>query len=125
MPKLTDHAVITDNPFDLAVGQNRVFSSIRIPSDLVPGTGRRMAILQYKVRPLTTQGFSAATELSISVNGANIETVNITLDTVRGLWETFPATILNADSRANMIDFRAQIGPVRISDVILWFHRNI
>jgi len=125
MAQIADYIVIRDGVFDLDVGESRNFGSIPIPDDLVPGTARAKAILQYKVRPPTNPPFSGSTDLTVIVNGHTIETVRIRLDTVRGLWETFPATILNADLRTNFVQFQAAVGPARISDVILWFQRNI
>ena len=125
MPTIADYIVIRDNSFELAVGESRNFGSLFIPADRVAGTAKAKAILQYKARPLTNQPFAATTDLTVKFNGATVQGIKLTLDTVHGLWETFPATILNADSSANFVQFRAEIGPVRIADVILWFQRSI
>lgn len=125
MPTIADYIVIKDNTFELATGESRNFGSIFIPSDLVPGTAKAKAILQYKARPLTNPPFAGSTELKVEFNGFDVQGIKLTLDTIHGLWETFPATILNADSSANFVQFRAEIGPVRIADVILWFQRRI
>jgi hypothetical protein len=111
--------------FELATGESRNFGSIFIPADRVPGTAKAKAILQYKARPLTNPPIAATTELTVKFNGFTVQGIKLTVDTIHGLWETFPATILNADSSANFVQFRADIGPVRIADVILWFQRHI
>jgi hypothetical protein len=125
MPTIADYIVIRDGFFELAPGEDRNFGSIFIPQDRVPGTARAKAILQYKARPLKKEPFAAATELTVKFNGFSVQNIKLTVDTIHGLWETFPATILNADSSANFVQFRADIGPVRLADVILWFQRHI
>jgi hypothetical protein len=125
MSTIADYIVIRDGTFELATGESRNFGSIFIPSDRVPGTAKAKAILQYKARPLSNPPFAATTELTVQFNGTTVQGIKLTLDTIHGLWETFPATILNADSSANFVQFRAEIGPVRIADIILWFQRRI
>ena len=125
MPTIADYMVITDPSFELFAGQSQHFGSLPMPHDLVPGTAKAKAILAYKAWPSTNTPFSPTADVTIRVNGHNLGTFEIKLDTVRGLWETFPATILNADSAANFIEFECEIGRIRISGVILWFQRQI
>ena len=125
MPTMADYIVIRDAPFDLVTGEERQFGAIAIPADRVPGTASAKAILQYKVRPPTSAPFAPSADIAVRFNGFEVETVKVTVDTVRGLWETFPATVLNADSPANFVSFRVEQGRIRISDVIVWFQRDI
>ncbi len=125
MSTIADYIVIRDNIFELAPGEDKRFGSLFIPADRVPGTAKAKAILQYKARPLTKPPLAAATELTVNFNGTTVQSIKLSIDTIHGLWETFPATILNADSSANFVQFRAEIGPVRLADVILWYQRRI
>lgn len=125
MPTIADYIVIRDGPFELTAGNAWSTGNIAIPSDLVPGTATAKAILQYKVRPPASPPFAPSAEIEVRFNGRSLETIRLRTDTVHGLWETFPATILNADSAANFVEFRVESGFARISDVILWFQRDI
>ena len=125
MPTIADYLVIRDGSFELLDGETAFSQSFTMPSDLVPGTARAKAILAYKAWPPQVDPFAATADLTIRVNGNQIGTFAIELDTVRGLWETFPATILNAGSAANFVQYSCQAGRIRISDVILWFQRRL
>ncbi|CAN5831281.1 hypothetical protein BH23ACT10_BH23ACT10_24990 [soil metagenome] len=125
MPTIADYIVIRDGPFELTGSNPWSSGNISIPNDLVPGTITAKAVLQYKVRPTASPPFAPSAEIEVRVNGRSVETIRLSTDTVHGLWEVFPATILNADSAANFVEFRAESGFARISDVILWFQRDI
>ena len=125
MPTIADYLVIRDGSFELVAGETAFSQNFSIPSDLVPGTDKAKAILAYKAWPPQVDPFASTADLMIRVNGNQIGTFAIELDTVRGLWETFPATILNAGSAANFVEYRREAGRIRISDVILWFQRRI
>lgn len=126
MPTIADYSVLRDGSFDLESGHQRELDPWFPPSDLVPGTGTAKAILSYKARPLPQAPFSPQVDLKISLKfqGLSIETVTIKGDSVRGLWEAFPANKLSS-TVGNVFIFRSQSGRVRISDVILWYQRNI
>lgn len=126
MANIADYAVLHDGTFDLNTGEHKELKPFFPPGDLVPGTGQSKAILCYKARPLPQAPFSPQVDLKITLKfqNLNIETIRIKDDTVRGLWEAFSAAELSA-TVGNVFIFASNSGKVRISDVILWFQRNI
>lgn len=126
MPTIADYTVLSDGTFDLSSGQEKELAPFFPPDDLVPGTAKAKAILCYKARPLPQAPFSPQVDLKISLKfqNLNIETVTIKDDSVRGLWEAFSAAELSS-TVGNIFIFKSQSGKVRISDVVLWYQRNI
>lgn len=126
MPTIADYAVLRDGTFDLESGEELELAPFFPPDDLVPGTAKAKAILCYKARPLPQAPFSPSADLKISLKFQllNIESIKITGDTVRGLWEAFSADELSK-TVGNVFIFKSESGRVRISDVVLWYQRNI
>lgn len=126
MATIADYSVLRDGAFDLESGEERELPSFFAPQDIVPGTNLAKAILSYKARPLQQPPFAPYVELDISLKyqALDIEEVVLKGDTVHGLWEAFPADRLST-LVANVFVFRSNSGRVRISDVILWYQRDI
>jgi hypothetical protein len=126
MAIIADYAVLRDGTFDLDGGQIKELEPFFPPDDLAPGTGQSKAILCYKARPLPQSPFSPQVDLKITLKfqNLNIETVRIKDDTVRGLWEAFSAAELST-TVGNVFIFSSESGKVRISDVVLWYQRNV
>ena len=126
MATIADYTVISDSKFELTAGQSQELKPFFPPEDLVPGMHQAKAILCYKARPLPHSSLKAQADLKISLKLQNlhIETVRITDDIVRVMWEPFPADELS-HAMKNVFIFRALNGRVQISDVILWYQRLI
>jgi hypothetical protein len=94
-----------------------------INSDLVTDRADSVPILSYQCRPLSDQ----TVNLRIDISGDNIENVAISVNTVRAMWKTFDARLLHPGLGAdNNVKFRnTGSGPIRISDVIVWYQRNV
>jgi hypothetical protein len=126
MATIADYMVLRDGTFDLESGESRELAPFFPPDDLVQGSSSANAILCYKARPLPQAPFTPQVDLKITLKfqAFEIETVQIQDDTVRGLWEVFPAAQLSS-TVGNVFVFRSESGRVRISDVVLWYQRNI
>jgi hypothetical protein len=126
MATIADYLVLRDGTFDLESGEHLELDPFFPPDDLVTGSGSANAILCYKARPLPQAPFTPQVDLKILLKFQNleIETVTIQDDSVRGLWEVFPAGKLSS-TVGNIFIFESESGRVRISDVVLWYQRNI
>ena len=117
------YVLIEDGSFTLDAELNHQNSfEFFVNSDLATGKYKDRAILGYNARPLSDNA-----SLQISVFGdspTTIETINISENTVRALWEAFPAGKLNA-GEDNSVTFVCTEGEIRISDVILWYQRDL
>ena len=126
MPTIADYSVLRDGSFDLDSGERKELAPFFPPSDLVPGTAKAKALLYYKARPLPQAPFAAQVHLRIilKVQNLEIEDIRIKDDSVRGLWEAFSAAELSS-TVGNVFVFKSDSGKVRISDVVLWYQRDI
>jgi len=117
MASLADYIVINDSSFALNPGESQTFHD-PIPSDLVPGTNRAKAILSYMAWATPSGG-----KFEFEVNDTLIASPTISGGDIRGLWETFAATVLNPGI-TNTIQFRATQNKIWFADVVLWIQRN-
>src|SRR5262245_25095187 len=122
MPRIADYAVVRSAPFDLGPGEESNAMTFTIHSDLVEN-GNEGPVLSYQCRPLSDQGAA----LRIDISGDSIESVTISVNTVRAMWKTFAGSLLHPGLGAdNNIKFRnTGSGSIRVSDVIIWYQRNI
>lgn len=130
MPRLLDYVVIQRQPIDLAhTGQSDLLG-FHVRANAVTDRDALPA-LSFQVRapsspvPGPAPDLGGRVDLEILVNGLPTGVVRITLDSVRGIWRTFAAPELNADSSANFVQFRSEQGLARISDVVLWYQRDV
>jgi hypothetical protein len=120
MPTVADYIVLRDNHFDLDHEQER-----EIAFDLPDQLSNVKLVLAYQARPIASPPFQAVSKIDISLKfQQHIDTVTIRGDTIHGLWETFPRLAVNTDI-TNTLIFKSLSGTVRISDVVLWFQRNV
>ena len=117
MASIADYIVVNDGEFALNPGESATFHD-PIPSDLVLGTNRAKAILAFKAWATPSGG-----SFEVEVNDTVIYGPTISGGDVRVLWETFPATILNAGI-TNTCQFRATTNKIWFADVVLWIQRN-
>jgi len=130
MARLLDYVVIQRQPIDLDhTGQSELLGfhvRARAVTDL-----ESIPALSFQARapsspvPGPSPDLGGRVDLEILVNGLPTGVVRITLDSVRGVWRTFAAPRLNADSSANFVQFRSERGLARISDVVLWYQREV
>ena len=120
MPTIADYRVLRDSHFDLEPDQERAFS-FDLPNDLADAK----LVLAYQARPFPLPPFAAVATVDIGFQfQQHVDTVTIRGETVHGLWETFPRLAVNTDI-TNTLIFKSTLGKVRISDVVLWFQRDI
>lgn len=130
MPQVLDYIVIRRQPFDIAHrGQSDAFG-FQVEGDAISGSGTIPA-LSFQARPPSSPvpgpspDLGGSVDLDIVVNGLPTGVIKIALDSVRGIWRTFSDPRLNVDSSANFVQFRSEKGIVRISDVVLWYQRDV
>lgn len=127
MATLTDYLVLHDGTFTLEGHLNAKVLTFDLPADFVQGTNLAKPILAYKISPdsdeMTLQaGFNDPQRLQ-----SNSE-FHITLDsrTHRGLWEAADGSKLQPDQQNTCYFMTINGGSkVHVSDVILWFQRNV
>jgi len=130
MPRLLDYVVIRRDPLDLDhTGQSELLGfHVRAGAVTSPDS---LPALTFQARapssrvPGPSPDLGGRVDLEILVNGLPTGVVRITLDSVRGVWRTFSEPRLNADSSANFVQFRSEQGLARISDVVLWYQRDV
>ncbi|MEO1249671.1 MAG: hypothetical protein AAFW76_07505 [Pseudomonadota bacterium] len=113
MASLVDYIVINDGQFDLNPGESQTFTD-PIPSNLIEGTNRAKPILAFKAWATPSGG-----SFEVEVNDNRIYSPTLSGGDVRGLWETFPGTVLNPGIN-NTVQFRATHNKIWFSDVVLW-----
>ena len=120
MPTRADYKVLRDGTFDLIEGEEREF-----PFDLPDDLSDNMLIVAWKARPNNSPAFQPVTTIDVLLRNQahQVDSVTIRGDTVHGLWETFPLSVVNIDI-PNTLVLRCTLGAVRLSDVILWFRRD-
>jgi len=79
------------------------------------------AVLAYMVNP-DTGGLTA--KLTLSLNGREIRNYSFDSGAMRGMWESFDGTGILRDG-TNTFEFKVGGLPVSLSDVVLWFHREV
>lgn len=126
MPTVADYAVLADAPFTLESGAEHEVGPFFAPDGFVAGTNLAKAILAYKAHPLADPPFRAQAQLQITGNvfQPGIETVTISGDFSRGLWEAFPATGFGQNIGTSF-HFRSLSGRIRIADVVLWYQVRV
>jgi len=126
MPTVADYAVLSDGSFVLENGEEHELQPFFAPDGFVAGTNLAKAILAYKAQALSSPPFAPQAELEItgSVFQTPVHNVTIAGDTLRGLWEAFPATGFGQNI-GTIFRFRSISGRVRISDVVLWYQISV
>lgn len=121
MSILIDYLVISSDPFELQVDQQRTFT-FELPGGLVLGLNTARPLLAYKVGTLALPRCAARATLAIDINDHRLVSLQVEQTILRGLWEAFPGHFLHADT-TNTVQFRLLSGAVRLADVVLWFQR--
>jgi hypothetical protein len=130
MPRILDYIVIRRQPIDLGHLERSEFFRFHVDANAVTDSASIPA-LSFQVRPRSSvvpgpsPDLGAVVDLEIIVNGLPTGVIHITLDSVRGIWRTFSEPRLNSDSSANFVQFTSENGMVRISDVVLWYQRDV
>jgi hypothetical protein len=129
MPRIADYITIRDASFDLGTAASSGTSltfNVTINSDAVTNRADSQPILAYKIRRLS----EAPWRLTIDFNDTEIEeirSVDISADFAVGRWEIFSGNLLHPGPSAdNQVHFSCLgNGQVRLSDVVLWYQRDI
>ena len=118
MATLADYIVINDGEFSLNPGESQTFHD-DVPADVVEGTNRAKPILAFKAWATPAGG-----SFEVEVNDTIIYGPTISGGDIRGLWETFPGTVLNPGI-TNTVQFRATNNKIWFADVVLWLQRQV
>lgn len=130
MARVLDYVVVRRQPIDLDhLGQSELFgfhvrANVINDRDSIPALSFQ-ARAPSSVVPGPSPDLGGSVDLEIIVNGLPTGVVKIALNTVRGVWRTFEQPKLNAGSSANFIQFKSEKGLARISDVVLWYQRDV
>lgn len=121
---MADYLILNGSSFTLSgPGGHKNFplAANVFQEDFVSG-GSRNPIIAFLVRPLVKN-----VKMRIEVNSTEVH-VLATEDedklVVKGYWQNFDGGLLKKN-QANTIHFEVDEGEVRISDVVLWFQRNV
>ncbi|MEM7545511.1 MAG: hypothetical protein AAF367_08250 [Pseudomonadota bacterium] len=122
MVHIVDYKVLRDAPISISGGQSKEVGSFLPPSDIVNSSGSQRAVLHYLVSVNASNSI-----LRIDLKFANVKIKeHIFADQgTRGLWEVFRPGFLGDGPVNNTFDFECLAGQVTISDVIVWYQRNI
>ena len=120
MPRIADYSVIRDSSFEIRTGGDidRSFDF-----SLYEGFHRgSRSILAYVVDP---EANVSGLKLRISVNGTSVKEATFSSNSYQTLHEVLSANLLRVGS--NTIDFRiiSGSGNINVSDIVLWWQRDI
>lgn len=123
MARVADYFVIHREPFDVEPGGESGAMVFTVHSDAVVDRADAAPVLSYQCRPLSDEPAA----LRIDISGDNIEHVIVSVNTVRAMWKTFDGHLLHPGLGVdNNVKFRnTGEGSIRVSDVIVWYQRNI
>lgn len=130
MARVLDYVVVRRQVFDLEHLEQSEFFGFHVQAN-VDRDPQSIPALSFQVRPPSSvvpgpsPDLGGMIDLEIIVNGLPTGVIRITLDSVRGVWRTFSQPTLNEDSSANFVQFRSENGMARISDVVLWYQRDV
>lgn len=123
MPIIADYRIIQDVSFSVDINREESFE-FGLPGGVrVEGNNQR-PVMAFVYDPSSN---ADNLRLEVSVNGELIESIsNINSGIVRSHWEVFGGDILNTTDD-NRVTFHVEgnEGNIRVSDVILWFQRDI
>jgi len=122
MTTLADYMLIRDSSFSVRAGESKDFE-IELPRDAVSSSFSKRPILAFFVDPSAD---SKNLQLAVDMNGAEIVNYSYKGGVGRGHWEAFTHDHLRIGD-ANNIRFAVVrgTGTLNISDVILWYQRNV
>jgi len=123
MARVADFFVVRRETFDVEPGGESGAMVFTIHSDAVLNHADAAPVLSYQCRPLSDD----SAVLRIDVSGDSIEHVTVSVNTVRAMWKVFDGHLLHPGLGAdNNVKFRnTGEGSIRISDVIVWYQRNV
>ncbi len=119
---LADYIVIRDDVFSLRASQERTFA-FDVPREIVRSGGSKKPIIAYFADPSND---AKNLKVMVEINDRVISDWGYSGGVGRGHWEVLTHENLNAGVE-NTIQFRVESGSgsVNISDVILWFQRDV
>ena len=123
MAKIADYVVIRDNSFEINELDHMQDFTFFVNNDLVKRGNASRAILGFNIVSLGNSNGEIQISSNIPAIG-NIGKFVIAGKHRHAFWETFSANNLKAGEN-NIIRFDRLKGKVRISDVILWYQRDI
>ena len=123
MARVADYFVVHVAPFDVGPGGESPAMVFTVHTDAVVDRSDAAPVLGYQCRPLSDEPAA----LRIDISGDSIEHVTVSVNTVRAMWKTFDGNLLHPGLGAdNNVKFRnTGAGSIRISDVIVWYQRNV
>jgi len=125
MAEIADYQIITKGPFILEENNLSKNLSFTLPVSLAPSAGGVLGFVVSKV----ASGILApsAVTLDIFANNNKLTSYSLKTGTICSLLETFVGEGGNLKTGSNTFKFTAAKGgpPVTITDVVLWFQRNV
>lgn len=122
MKTLADYILMRDSSFSLRAGENREFE-LELPDDTVGSGFSKRPVLAFFADP---SGDARNLRLTASMNGTEIFSYPYSGGVGRAHWEAFTHDHLRIGT-SNRIRFAVASGSgtMHISDVILWYQRNV
>lgn len=127
MAEIADYQIITKGPFTLTESNPKKDLPFDLPVSISISAG---GVLGFVVADVSAGLFGAATSVEFEILANNISLTKYTLKTgtICGLLETFAGAGGNLKIGPNTITFKvtkSNLAGVKMSDVVLWFQRNV
>lgn len=127
MAEIADYQIITKGPFSLNENTPKKNLSFDLPVNISTSAG---GVLGFVVADVSAGFLGAATSVSFEIFANNISLTKYTLKTgtICSLLETFVGGGGNLKIGSNTIRFEvtnSNLAALKISDVVLWFQRNV
>lgn len=120
MPTVADYLILRDAPFTLATGGDidRQFD-FSLDSDV---RLNQSMILQFFV--VSSQNASSLAFRS-TVNGSGVRTIDVNGNFFCTVHEAFPGSVARQGQNQYAVSITSGTGRVEISDVVIWFQRDV
>jgi len=127
MAEIADYQIITKGPFTLAESNPKKDLPFDLPVNISTSAG---GVLGFVVADVSGALFGAAASVTFQILANNNKLTEYTLKTgtICSLLETFAGGGGNLKIGSNTIRFevtKSNLAGLKISDVVLWFQRNV
>jgi len=122
MKTLADYQLIRDTVIALGAGENQAFEFV-LPDDAVASGHSKRPVLAFFADP---SGDASSLRLVANMNGAEIFSYRYSGGVGRGHWEAFTHDHLRIGaSNTLQLSVPSGTGRMNVSDIILWYQRNV
>jgi hypothetical protein len=127
MAEIADYQIITKGPFTLSDGSPQKDLPFDLPLNISTSAG---GVLGFVVADVSAGLFGAATSVSFEIRANDLGLTSYTLKTgaICSLLEAFSGGGGNLKIGSNKLAFKvtkSNLASLKISDVVLWFQRNV